>query len=194
MSGNRTNKSRNVVNLDAVKCGASEALMSAKVLGVRGLADGGSSRGGRKVDDDDTPADIDADPLAVIGLPLLAWRVCEWDECRLVTVTSDATETEDADGLKPDITDGMRAFGRGVRGTAVCVEAVDRDDDEDDAEGAGEAERGNKGIGLAGVGVRDGAGGRRASIVSEYRASNDEVRRFRLSCGSSLSYCKNSLA
>ena len=69
-----------------------------------------------------------------------------------------------------------RTFGRGVRGTAVCVEVVDREDDEDDAEGAGEAERGDEGIGL-GVGVRDDAEGRRASIVSEYRACKDEARR-----------------
>jgi len=77
---------------------------------------------------------------------LLAWCGCEWDECCLVTVTSDATESEDAEELRPDIVFETRTFGRGVRGTAVCVEVVDREDDDEDAEGAGEEERGDEGI------------------------------------------------
>lgn len=40
VSGNSTNKSRNVVSLDEVKYGDKEALMTAKVLGTRGVAEG----------------------------------------------------------------------------------------------------------------------------------------------------------
>jgi len=51
-------------------------------------------------------------------------------------------------------------FWRGVRGTTVCVDVVDRDEEED-ADDAGEATRGGEGDGLAsvGVGVRGGDGG-----------------------------------
>jgi hypothetical protein len=45
-----------------------------------------------------------------------------------------------------------------------------------------------------GVGVRGGDRGRRAVIVSVYILCSDEAKRFLFSCGSSLSYCKNSLA
>jgi len=39
---------------------------------------------------------------------------------------------------------GVRVFiGRGVLGTAVCVEVVERDEEDEDAEGAGEAARGD---------------------------------------------------
>lgn len=76
----------------------------------------------------------------------------------------------------------MRAWGRGVRGTAVCVEAVDRDDDDeddDDADGAGETERGDAEISEAGggVGVRGGDRGRRAIIVSVCKLCSDEAKR-----------------
>jgi len=91
-----------------------------------------------------------------------------------------------------------------VRGTTVCVEVVEReeDDEEEDVEGAGEAEREHgdeeeEGFcvdDVGGVGVRDGDGGRRAAIVSLYSFCKDAAKRLRLSCGSSLSYCKNSFA
>lgn len=187
------NKSRNVVNLDEVKYGANEALTRAKVLGGRAVADERSSCGGRKIDDD-TVFDRDADPFTWVGLLLLARRARGRDEGRLVTVTSDATETEDEEGMRPDI--GMKASGRGVRGMAVCVEAVDREDVEDDAEGAGETERGAKGVGLVGVGVsvRGGDGGQRSSMVLVYKVCRKDARRCRLASGNSFSYCKNSFA
>jgi hypothetical protein len=81
------------------------------------------------------------------------------------------------DDVRPDNARGNWAFGRGVRGTAVCVEVVDSDEDEDDAEGAGEEERGDEGEGFAGVGVRGGDGGWRALMISECSACREEVRR-----------------
>jgi hypothetical protein len=90
---------------------------------------------------------------------------------------SDATDVEDVDGARPDIARGIMAFGCGVRGTTVCVEVVDREEDDEDAEDTGEAERGDEGEGFAGVGVRGGNDGRRASMVSENSACKDEEKR-----------------
>jgi hypothetical protein len=41
-----------------------------------------------------------------------------------------------------DIDAAERLVGRGVRGTTVCVEVVEREEEVDDVEGAGEGVRG----------------------------------------------------
>lgn len=85
-------------------------------------------------------------------------------------VASDATDADDADGVRPTI--GEIAFERGVRGTAVWVEVVDSDEDDDDAEGAGDMDRGEV---VASVGVLGGEGGRRDSIFSIYKYCKEVI-------------------
>lgn len=120
--------------------------------------------------------DTDADPFALAGLLVVAGCAFGCDKFLLETVTLDNSEDDDEDeGMRPDIACGTGAFWRGVRGMAVCVEAVD----EDDAEGVGEAERDDEGIELAGVGIRSGDGAWRASIVSVYRVCKSDPRRWK---------------
>lgn len=66
-------------------------------------------------------------------------------------VSSLATVVLLALGVNPLRELGTRGLGRGVRGTAVCVEVVEREDEE---EGVGDAARGE-----SGDGVRDGGVG-----------------------------------
>lgn len=49
------------------------------------------------------------------------------------------------------------------------------EDEEEVADGDGEAERGDKAVSL-GVGVREGTGGRRESVVSSKRDWSEEIR------------------
>lgn len=72
---------------------------------------------------------------------------------RGVAVSSDAMEEEEEEACEmffsPDNVERLR----GVAGTTVCVEVVDKEDDEDDEdEGAGEYERGEEDVGIA-VGI-----------------------------------------
>lgn len=151
--------------------------MSVSVVGGRAVAIGGSSgweRGGRGIEDVDTPLETDAD-LAV-PLPLGPTLVGRGFEGRFVMVTSDAKDADDSDVVRPatPLERGAREWY--ARGTAVCVDVVETEEEEDEAEGAGETARGDGGLGWEGVGVRDGDGGRRASIVSVYRVCNEETR------------------
>lgn len=74
-------------------------------------------------------------------------------------VSSLATLVLLALGVNPLRELGTRELGRGVRGTAVCVEVVEREEEE---EGAGDTVRGESGdrIGII------GEGGRREDMVS----------------------------
>lgn len=88
-----------------------------------------------------------------------------------MTVASDAIDTDDAEGVRPTI--GEIAFERGVRGTAVWVEVVDRDEEDEDVEGAGDADRGEE---VVGISVLGGEGGLRDSIVSEYKLCKEVTK------------------
>jgi hypothetical protein len=96
-----------------------------------------------------------------------------------VTVEVDAREVLDAEaagesGPMPSTEAalicgyGVRPFmGRGVRGTAVCVETVETDEEEEDEEGVGEALRGGADVWVT-EGNGDCGGGRRFASVSEW--------------------------
>ena len=68
-------------------------------------------------------------------------------------ISSLATVVLLALGVSPLRELGTRELGRGVRGTTVCVEVVEREDEE---EGVGDVARGE-----SGEKVRDGGGSRR---------------------------------
>lgn len=193
-------------------------MLGARVVAVAAGSGACIVRGGRRTEE------VVADPfMRWVFLLSLGWRECEREcgrgERRVgVTVKSEATEVEDGKDVSRDSAWVVRACGRGVRGTTVCVEVVERDDDDeedDDTEGAGETERGDEEVDPAegGVGISGGDGGWRAAMVSVCKLCRDEAKfwwkiklvarlelyytngyTFLFSCGNSLSYCKNSFA
>lgn len=79
----------------------------------------------------------------------------------------------------------------GVDGVTVCVEVVDREDD-DEADGAGECERG---VGACEeAGEDEGEPSLLETKASAFWAFNRDFRNSRLGSDSSLSNCRNSLA
>lgn len=90
---------------------------------------------------------------------------------RGVVVSLDVSELGGDEILDREDSPDLAAPPRELEGTTVCVDVVDRDDDEDEEDGAGEYDLGETGVGSTlATGV---VFGRRDAIVCVYRAFNE---------------------